>query len=169
MRILQIPGTSTKERPPPGGARSRPGRRELTMHTLPFGKHEGEPLPAVPTDYLAWLIGNAKLRGGRRAAAAADLRPRGQAVPSPPPPKPPPTCHRCGGGVLRYYWSEFRNGTRQIRRACARRGAWLGHAPKRSPFVEMADAAGSQTALLDVLVLAEGEGVALRSAGLAVG
>jgi exodeoxyribonuclease X len=33
----------------------------MTVHSLPFGKHKGEPLEKVPRSYLSWALNNMKL------------------------------------------------------------------------------------------------------------
>jgi uncharacterized protein (DUF3820 family) len=37
---------------------------------LPFGRHKGQPLDTVPSDYLDWLLRSCKLSSGLRAATA---------------------------------------------------------------------------------------------------
>jgi uncharacterized protein (DUF3820 family) len=44
-----------------------------TTHVLPFGKHKGQELSSVPTDYLRWCLGNCKLSSGFRVAVVAEL------------------------------------------------------------------------------------------------
>jgi hypothetical protein len=43
---------------------------------LPFGKYRGQPLAAVPADYLAWLLRSCELRPGLRANVEAELQAR---------------------------------------------------------------------------------------------
>lgn len=43
------------------------------MRTMPFGKHKGQPLAEVPTDYLRWLTGLDDLREPLYSAAHAEL------------------------------------------------------------------------------------------------
>jgi hypothetical protein len=49
----------------------------MNTHVLPFGRHRGEPLSSVPTDYLAWLARTVPLSSGLRGAVAAELQRRG--------------------------------------------------------------------------------------------
>jgi hypothetical protein len=50
--------------------------------TMPFGKHKGLPLTAVPTDYLHSLLGQCKLSSGFFAAVSAELTRRGLTPPA---------------------------------------------------------------------------------------
>jgi hypothetical protein len=138
----------------------------MSAHTIPFGRHKGQPLSAVPASYLSWLIATVKLSAGLRGAVADELRRRGVTPPPPPPPPLEPRCHRCGREPPHSYrWAEDRLGRRVIRRGCRRCGAWLGHAPRVEPFVSLADDQASMTSVLDTLTLADEEGVALKSDG----
>ena len=33
------------------------------MTTMPFGKHQGEDIEDIPTQYLKWLVSNTDIRG----------------------------------------------------------------------------------------------------------
>jgi uncharacterized protein (DUF3820 family) len=57
----------------------------MYAHSLPFGKYKGQPLAAVPSGYLHWVLETCKLSSGLRAAIAAELETRGIA---------PPRCRR---------------------------------------------------------------------------
>src|SRR6266508_761495 len=133
-----------------------------------FGKHKGIPLPDVPTDYLLWALATVKLSSGIWAAAVAELASRGI---QPPLRRESPSacwrgpCHRCGDRQVNYRWHEYRNGVRQVRASCARCGQQLGHAPRTSPYTDEADRHASETPTLDVLLLAEQEGVKIVSDG----
>ena len=138
--------------------------------TLPFGKHAGQPLDTVPTPYLDWLAREARLSSGLRAAVAAELRARGS---TPPPPARlragcPVRCTRCGSTELRHSWHEYRNGQRQIRRACGRCGTWLGSAPQTPEAVAEADARASKTDILDALTRLDDLGIEVCSDGRSV-
>jgi hypothetical protein len=137
-------------------------------HVLYFGKHMGKTLDKVPSDYLLWLLAEAKLSAGLRAAVGDELRERGRTPPEPPP-QPIPSCGRCGPGAgFRCAWQEDRLGRRHVRAECARCGRFLGFAPKEQPYAGMADAAASPTPVLDVLVRLEDLGVQLHSDGASV-
>jgi hypothetical protein len=58
------------------------------LSTMPFGKHKGSPLSAVPGDYLTWLAGKLdELRDPFRTALVAELARRASASgPTPPAP-----------------------------------------------------------------------------------
>lgn len=133
--------------------------------TLPFGKHAGTELSAVPSSYLAWACRECKLSTALRTAVAAELERRGVPVPPPPPPKPAPTC--CG--PIRYLWGEASNARKFIRRECTRCRKWFGAAPLTPENVAQANAAASASPHLDVLVEAEELGIRLRSDGVTVG
>jgi hypothetical protein len=136
-------------------------------HILPFGKHKDEPLPAVPTSYLAWLMRECHLSVGLAQAVADELRSRGVEV-APPAPKPPPQCQRCGERTaITYTWHEDSAGRRRIKRMC-RCGYNLGFAPHVEPYLSMANANHCDTPFLDVLIQAETLGVELVSDGEAV-
>lgn len=138
--------------------------------TLPFGKHKGQPLPEVPTDYLQWWLATIeKQSAGLKGALVAEVERRGAT----PPPAPvrtasaPLPCQRCRVVDVRHTWQEDRLGRKRIRRTCKRCGAWMGCAPTVEPFVSEANASASPTAVLDVLLMAEAEGVRLVSDGAA--
>src|SRR5262245_62975279 len=66
-----------------------------------------------------------------------------------------------------YHWQQRRDGRRVVRVQC-NCGRWIGFAPSRPPFVDMADEAASPTEVLDVLLLAEELRIGLRSDGASV-
>jgi hypothetical protein len=135
------------------------------VFTLPFGKHKDKALSAIPADYLQWLT-TIKLSSGLRLAVADELRGRGVTVAEATP--PPPQCMRCKERTrISYSWHEDSLGRRRIKRTCGC-GASLAFAPHTEPFLSLADAAESPTAVLDVLAEAEERGVELRSDGKAV-
>jgi len=111
-------------------------------YVLPFGKHAGVPLAAVPGDYLAWLLGAAKLSTGLRANVAAELLGRGHAVPPAPPPRSIAPCRRCGPSVgVLVHWQQLRTGQRRLRAECRRCGKFLTYPPCAEPYTMMANAA----------------------------
>jgi hypothetical protein len=57
---------------------------------MPFGKHRGLALAAIPTDYLQWLAGLDDLREPLKGAVIAELLARRQAVQLPLLPCPDP-------------------------------------------------------------------------------
>lgn len=139
------------------------------MHVLPFGKWKNRPLADIDSGYLKWALSTIKLSSGLRAALADELVNRGEAPPAVPEPKAVvPACPRCGpGGKVSYEWAEDRLGRRQVRQSCRACGRSLGYAPRVSPYIELANASASPTAALDVLTMAEEQGVELRSDGAA--
>jgi hypothetical protein len=132
--------------------------------TFPFGMYKGKPLAAVPAGYLTWLLREAKLSSGIRAAVAAELRSRGRRPPDPPPPRVP-ACPRCGDAGFACAWQEDRGGGRRVRAGCVGCGGYLAFLPCRPPYTDEADAAASPAAILDVLTRAEGLGVEVLSDG----
>jgi hypothetical protein len=104
------------------------------------------------------------LRRGLRAAVVTELQRRGRAVPHE---YTVAVCRRrdCRSARMVHRWYEDSLGRRQILRSCAACGERQGFAPRVEPYVSEADAAASPTAVLDVLVLADMVGVALRSDG----
>jgi hypothetical protein len=137
----------------------------MTAHTIPFGRHKGQPLSAVPASYLSWLLATVKLSSGLCGAVADELRRRGLTPPATPPPPPEPACRRCGCSRLVYQKAEDTLGRTWVRRRCADCGGNCGHAPLTPRNLALALASSSPTAVLDVLTLADQEGVDLRSDG----
>ena len=134
--------------------------------TLPFGRHRGQPIDEVPSDYLRWAAQNCKLSHPLWLAVAAELVRRGLPAPTPPPRDPLPPCPRCGSADEPLLsWHQQRDGRRAIRRTCGRCGAWRGTAPQTSGNIAAADRAAIPTAALDALLLSEEEGVELVSDG----
>jgi hypothetical protein len=134
---------------------------------LPFGKRKGKALGDVPTDYLLWTLRGCKLNTGLRAAVAGELVRRGGAVPPPPPP-PRIQCSDClSASEPRFIWQEDRAGRRRGAecQGCQR---FITFAPTCPPYTTEADRRASPTPVLDALVLAEEEGIGLRSDGEAV-
>jgi hypothetical protein len=109
---------------------------------LPFGRYNGVPLAAVPSEYLGWLLGKVKLSTGIRATVAAELSTRGHTVPPAPPPRPIAPCRRCGPNVgVSVHWQKLRNGQRRLRAECRRCGKFLTYPPSVMPYTTMANAA----------------------------
>jgi hypothetical protein len=134
-------------------------------HVLPFGRHMGQPLAAVPTSYLSWLLRETKLSGGLRSAVAAELESRGQPAPAPPP-RPVHPCHECGPGPgVTLFWYEDALGRKRIRAECNKCRRTADHPPCVEPYTTMADANASRTPILDTLTRLEELGVPLQSNG----
>jgi hypothetical protein len=109
---------------------------------LPFGKHAGEPLAAIPTAYLLWVLKAAKLSSRLRQAVVDELHSRGVAVPEMPP-RPEPRCRSCPDAGVNYRWALDRLGRRHIRAGCARCGGFLTFPPSVPPYSDLADAAAA--------------------------
>jgi uncharacterized protein (DUF3820 family) len=109
--------------------------------SLPFGKHKGQELAAVPTSYLQWCLRECKLSSGLRSAAVEQLQSHGIEAPAPPPRRPGPRCREHPAAGVRYSWQQDSLARRHVRRACGSCNAFLGFAPSAPPFTEMADAA----------------------------
>jgi hypothetical protein len=137
----------------------------MLPQTLPFGKHRGQPLPTVPSDYLQWALRKVKLSTGLCAGVAGELARRGEEVPPQPPPPPAPTCKRCPGARTLARWMEDRRGQRRLRAECGRCRRWLGFLPLAQPYLAEADGAASPTDVLDVLLALEDLGIGLESDG----
>lgn len=135
--------------------------------TLPFGKHKGQDLPAIPTDYLRWCLSACKLSSGLRQAVAGELHRRGVEAPGPPP-RPAPQCGRCPGAGYLALWQEDRVGGRRIRAECGQCRRYLEFLPQVEPYLSQADAAASEAPILDALTRLEEAGVDLASDGHAV-
>ena len=60
--IIQLsggPDTVVSEPEPVKGAKlAMPPARKSTPRYMPFGKHKGEPIEDLPTEYLVWLADN---------------------------------------------------------------------------------------------------------------
>jgi hypothetical protein len=119
------------------------GREAPTAdRVLPFGRYNGVPLAAVPSDYLASLIGQVKLSSGIRATVAAELSSRGHPLPPAPPPRPIVPCRRCGPSAgVTLHWQQLRNGQRRLRAECRRCGRFLTYPPSVEPYTTIANAA----------------------------
>jgi uncharacterized protein (DUF3820 family) len=138
----------------------------MNEHYLPFGKHKGRPLPAVPTGYLEWISRETKLSSGLRSAVAAELKSRGLQAPAPLPPRPANTCFRCGpapGVTLR--WLQDALGRRRIRATCNHCHQMRDHPSVVPPYTTEADANASPTPILDALTRLEALGVEVQSDG----
>ena len=59
------------------------------MTTMPFGKHKGESLADIPTDYLEWLL-TIELRPWLKQAVKGEIRSRRERQESRWKPPPPP-------------------------------------------------------------------------------
>jgi hypothetical protein len=136
---------------------------------LPFGRYAGQPLSEVPTSYLDWLLRDIKsLSSGLRSDVAGELERRGAATPRQAP-RPVPVCPRCPPETgFTAHWQQDRRGRKFIRGECRGCRRWLAALPQIEPFVGMANAAASPTAVLDVLIALECLGIEIRSDGQAV-
>jgi hypothetical protein len=65
------------------------------MTYMPFGRHRGEPLSALPQQYLEWLSGLPNLRPPLRGAVHAELLRRIVGGEPPPPSGRPTRAPRC--------------------------------------------------------------------------
>jgi hypothetical protein len=134
--------------------------------SLPFGRHKDKPIGEVPADYLQWLLATCKLSSGLRAAVANELASRGVEVPSAPPPRPISPCRDCGPGAGHVlFWMQDRLGRKRIRAECKRCRRLVDHPPCVEPYVSMADATASPTAMLDALTRLDDLGVELHRDG----
>jgi uncharacterized protein (DUF3820 family) len=66
------------------------GQTEATRVQMPFGKHRGEALDAIPSTYLQWLASLDDLREPLKGAVISELLSRRQAVQLPLLPCPDP-------------------------------------------------------------------------------
>jgi hypothetical protein len=139
-----------------------------TTATLPFGKHQGRPLPEVPPDYLKWLLRACKLSSGLRDAVAGELQSRGLEAPPQAPPRPVAPCRDHPGAGVHYRWQEDRAGRKHIRAECASCHRFLTFPPVRPAYTGLADAASSAAPILDALTGLEDVGAQLRSDGRGV-
>lgn len=132
---------------------------------LPWGRHKGVPLPDVPTSYLQWALRECRLSSGLRAAVAGELARRGIAAPPLPTPRPVPPCRHCGTAGFVARWQEDRRGARRLRAECAACRRWRTFLPEVPPYLDEANAATSETAILDVLTQLDALGIPLVSDG----
>jgi hypothetical protein len=136
----------------------------MDAHSLPFGKHKGQPLPAVPSGYLQWALATCKLSSGLRAAVAVELARRGLEAPPIPESALLPVCRDCGAVGIVGRWQEDCRGEKRIRGECLRCCGFLCWLPMQQPWIGQADAA-SKTPVLDVLTRLDDLGVELESDG----
>ena len=113
---------------------------------MPFGKHAGKPLSAVPTGYLSWALANCRLSSGIRSAIGAELRGRGEPAPVTDT-AALPTCPTCpNGGDIAYSWDRDSIGRPVIRRRCRTCGRKLSLAVEMGEAMALANAAeGGET------------------------
>lgn len=131
---------------------------------IPFGKHKGQPLAAVPTSYLTWLVHSAKLSTGLAAAVREELERRGLTPPTPVPGRPH-FCRNHPEAPVRAYWFTQRDGRRTIRGECSVCGQWVGTLPQTPEYVALADAGSDRAALLTFLMRLEEEGITATREG----
>jgi hypothetical protein len=136
-----------------------------TPMIMPFGKHKGQPLAEVPSEYLRWLT-TIKLSPGLRTAVHTELAERGEKVP-PAPLAKKPHCRRCGGHLLCLTWQELGGaGGRAIRADCLRCGRFVTYVAQTPENVAIALTNKRPTGLLDALMMADALGVTIvRLAG----
>jgi hypothetical protein len=135
---------------------------------MPFGKHRGQPLDTVPTSYLQWLLTDAKLSSGLRAADDDELARRGIDAPPAPPPRALRHCRAHPDAEPVCGWLEDTLGRRRIRANCPVCNRPTDYPPVRPPYSTEADANASPTAVLDVLLKCEELGIELHSNGRSV-
>jgi len=135
---------------------------------MDFGEPGEQRVEDIGTDYLLWcLLECHRLPLSLRYAIIIELKGRG--INPDRGRRTAPACERCGPGVsIDYCWVELRHGRRRIRRTCRRCDRHLGFAPLFPSVVSQANAAVSETALLDVLIAAHDLGVELRNDGRSV-
>jgi hypothetical protein len=113
----------------------------LSLATLPFGRHQGQPLTEVPSDYLRWVLAEVGTLSHRlRQAVSEELGRRGG---DPPPPpalevRPLRRCRQCPQAQPRITWETDRAGRNRLRADCPACGRWCDYPPCVSPFLEMA-------------------------------
>jgi hypothetical protein len=114
--------------------------------TLPFGRHQGRPLPFVPTPYLGWLLRETKLSAALATAVADELTRRGERPPTPRP-RMTPTCPKCGVSAgVRYEWKVDSLQRRMIARVCCGCNRFLSYATQSGQALAEANRAGVLTA-----------------------
>jgi hypothetical protein len=162
------PPDPNKQAPPipAAGATTTHAPAKPAQTVLYFGRHKGQPLSAIPADYLAWCLRTVKLSGGIRQAIADELTRRGVVVPQTPP-RPAPTCRTCPGATVLARWMEARDGSRRIRGECAQCHRSCGFLPQVEPYRSEADRAAVPAPILDALTRLEEIGVELQSDGRA--
>ena len=104
---------------------------------LPFGRHRGTPLSAVPTDYLQWMLRDCRgLSHDLREAVAGQLASRGADVPG----VVEPVCSACGPNAPRSYeWHADDRNHLYLRCTCTACGRVLCLLAPREPFVTWAE------------------------------
>jgi hypothetical protein len=137
----------------------------MATTVMPFGRHQGQPLEDVPSDYLARVLKTCKLSHRLRQAVCVELERRGVEAPPVPPPRPIGPCPQCGSSGLVLTWQQDREGDRRIRATCGACGKFLCWAPQTPEHVQLADANATPAPILDALIEAERLGRTLHSDG----
>jgi hypothetical protein len=106
---------------------------------LPFGKYAGQPIEAVPSHYLDWLLRVCKLSSRLRAVVVGELTRRGNAPTPLAPLRPIQPCRRCGPGAgYTISRQQTRDRRAYLRADCAACGVFLTFPPCVPPYVGMA-------------------------------
>ena len=139
--------------------------------SIPFGRHRGEPLSAVPTPYLLWFASAVTDRPRLVEAVRAELVRRGTlkaaATPSTPAPQPEPgeRCRACGSAEVAVYWRMLRAGDRRIGCDCTRCGRVIRMLPHTTENARKADAGTDPGGILRFLIELEDRGIRVRRKG----
>jgi hypothetical protein len=115
-----------------------------TAPTLPFGKHAGQELRTIPTDYLRWALSACKLSSGLRSALAGELEGRGIEAPQQAPPRKVAPCRDHPTAGVRYAWQTDSAGRRHVRASCGGCDRFLCFAPAVEPYTTQADLAAQE-------------------------
>jgi hypothetical protein len=110
------------------------------VSSLPFGRHRGQPLTTVPTDYLRWVVREVRLSSGVQAAVLGELEARNIDAPPPGPARPVRRCAEHPDAEPVLVREEDSRGRCRIRAGCPRCRRWTDYPPCVSPYTTRADA-----------------------------